>query len=88
MARKLTGRRVPYQKPSDKFWRDCFMKVLECFEQEELTWSKDNWQKYGVSNADRARIEQEFRRWQNLPRTTVKNGIVYNGKGEAIGARG
>ncbi len=91
MAGKInTGKkyRKPYQKPSDTFWHDSFMKVLLCLEHEELTWSMDNWQKYGVSIANQKRIKQEFLRWQRLPRVTVSDGKIFDGNGEMIGARG
>lgn len=59
-------KRKAYYKTSDKFWREKLMQILHCLENEELTWSIDNWSRYGVSTADRKRIEQEFIRWQRM----------------------
>lgn len=59
-------KRKAFQKTSDKFWRQKLMQILHCLSNEELTWSVDNWSQYGVSTADRKRIEQEFDRWQRL----------------------
>lgn len=51
------------QKPSDKFWKECLMKVLHSLENEELTWYSDNWHNYGISNSDKKKIEQEYNRF-------------------------
>ncbi len=82
------NRKNAYQKPSDRFWRENFMKVLKCLAFEELTWSVENWQKYGVSTADRRRIEQEYRRWDNSQSNKAKDQVVFSGQDDTPTARG
>lgn len=53
-----------YQKPSDRFWKDNLMKILDCLYFEEATWAIDRWSSYGVSVDARKKIEEEFERYQ------------------------
>ena len=50
-------------KLSDRFWKETFMRVLEALYWNEATWSLDVWPQFGISNADRKKVEQEFERW-------------------------
>jgi len=50
-----------YKKPNDQFWKNCLMKVLAAMYHEECTWASDQWQKYGISNADKGKIEEAFK---------------------------
>jgi hypothetical protein len=59
--------KLMHTKLSDKFWRMNMMKLLECLEFQELTWSKQNWQDYGISNADARKIEAEYKRYASRP---------------------
>lgn len=54
-----------YVKPNDKFWRDNLMKILKCWYFEDCTWNIDSWSKYGVSDADKKKVEREFFRILN-----------------------
>ncbi len=78
---KINNKNKFGHKPSDKFWKENFMKVLNCLSNEELTWSKQNWNKYGVSIADQKRIEQEFYRWERFQHNKAKIKVVLSGNG-------
>lgn len=57
-------------KVSDKYWKINLMKILECLEFEELTWSQDNWHNFGISNADKKKIEQAYENYQRQNKKT------------------
>lgn len=59
-------KKQPYTKSSDKYWREQFMKVLECLYWEDGHWNKDLWNFYDISAADKRKIETEFSRWNRL----------------------
>jgi hypothetical protein len=54
-------------KVSDKFWKENLMRVLECLEYQEMTWARDHWQEYGISNSDAKKIESEYARYASRP---------------------
>ena len=67
--------------PTDRFWKTLFMKVLDSMYNEEATWSQPHWQKYGISNADAKKIEQEFDRFKNYQEKknaelTIRNNSI------------
>lgn len=71
MSRNQNFKKRP--APSQTFWRESFMKVLSCLYWEEATWGANEWDKYGVSEADRKRIEQEFDRHLRNSKKPVKS---------------
>lgn len=87
---KVTGKRRGgnNRKNSADFWRFNLLKILECLFYEELTWSRINWRKYGVSKEDQLLIEQEFERWYSTPRGVLKNGKLYNKEGKLVAIEG
>ena len=54
-------------KVSDKFWKENLMRVLECLEYQEMTWARDHWQEYGISNSYAKKIESEYARYASRP---------------------
>ena len=65
------------KKPSDaNFWRNKFMQVLEALHDTELTWARDSWIKYGITERDAALIEAEFEKqvqWRAAQKNKVDN---------------
>lgn len=60
--KKPKGQFVKQQAKSDSFWRRKFMQVLEAMHDTELTWAKDQWSLYGISDHEAKVIEKEFER--------------------------
>lgn len=48
---------------SQNFWRENMMKLLECLYEQELTWSSDNWQNYGINDYSAKIIQKEFEKY-------------------------
>jgi hypothetical protein len=54
---------------SDNFWKQKFMQVLEAMHDSELTWAKEYWHSYGISENEAKVIEKEFirqKQWRSL----------------------
>lgn len=71
----MSKNRILKKKPklSQAFWRENFMKVLSCLYWEEATWAANDWTEYGVSDADRKAIEQEFSRYMRNSKKPIKS---------------
>jgi hypothetical protein len=67
-------------KVSDKYWKENLMKVLQVFEHEYLNWSSDQWHAYGISNADRKKIEQAYENYQrqNKKKESDEVGVLFD----------
>jgi hypothetical protein len=53
---------VKNQAKSDSFWKRKFMQVLEAMHDSELTWAREYWSFYGISDHEAKIIEREFER--------------------------
>lgn len=47
-------------KNDPNYWKHKFMQVLEAMAENELSWAKDHWAEYGISEQDKENIEKEF----------------------------
>jgi hypothetical protein len=56
---------IAYNKPSDNYWKNNFMRVLLAMYYNEATWSIDKWHEFGISQSDAKKIEAEFFRYKH-----------------------
>lgn len=49
-------------KPNPNYWKHKFMQVLEAMADNELSWAKNHWAEYGITEQDKENIEREFER--------------------------
>lgn len=63
---------IAYNKPSDNYWKNNFMRVLLAMYYNEATWSMDKWHEFGISQSDAKKIESEFFRFKHNFEKRVK----------------